>query len=355
MNHPSTFTESDYDTIGHRFKTGVTDPLDIYYASKEIDGLSPAPSGTYPLWGLRVAKFYRLHPRQFFYEPVSNYQLLLEVSRNNHYINEGGAPMYARVGEIIVVEVFESSNNPPLGYLPMPRPGEKSRGLHGMALTGGWKDLGECLQLRNSWGRKWGEEGYGWLSRSYAERYMTEAWLTQNVRFGPTFYKLKRIEDAQDAKAVKRIWMVENPRWRMRFKFNLSGHQIVLFDAYSMESNCPVDIIEIRNGNGFRICWAHLFHLTGGKPRVSVLKEFFVWPWFQRQGYGRKLEELACERARMWGSEKIQVYFHQADTATTPHKVAGYYFSKSCGYSKRYKISKLPNLTAIGEKSLSSG
>jgi GNAT superfamily N-acetyltransferase len=342
----------DHKKIAHRFSTGIQDPSEIYHACKEVDGF-PATPGTLLIWACRVLKFYRLNPRQFFYEPLSNYERLLDVARLNNHLHDGGAPIWALAGLSVTMEVFESCQNPPIGQLPLPQTGEKSRGLHCVRLTNGWKESGECLQFQNSWGSGWGDKGCGWLSRNYIDRYMTEAWLVQNVRFGLTMYKYANFMKAPDTRESKRIWMIENPRSRIRVKFNSSGHQSVLYNALSVESDCPVDVLEIRNGRGLRICWAHLFHLPGIEPRVSVLKEFFVWPWFRRQGYGRKLEEIACEQARMWGSKKIEVYFHQADTTAMSHRVAGYHFSKSCGYSKNYRDSKLPNLTAIGEKYLS--
>jgi GNAT superfamily N-acetyltransferase len=146
--------------------------------------------------------------------------------------------------------------------------------------------------------------------------------------------------------------MIENPQWREKFKFNGLAHKVFIYDTISVETQGMADVLEIRDGTGLRIAWAHLFHTSVNELPVTVVKEFYVWPWFRRQGYGTKLDEMVCERSRFVGSKAMRVYFHEADTIVTEHKYAGYHFSKKLGYQKTYKITNCPRLTAIAEKSL---
>lgn len=54
------------------------------------------------------------------------------------------------------------------GDIPMPKRGDKQEGGHAM-MTVGYDDAKKignekgALLIRNSWGREWGENGYGWL------------------------------------------------------------------------------------------------------------------------------------------------------------------------------------------------
>jgi GNAT superfamily N-acetyltransferase len=109
-----------------------------------------------------------------------------------------------------------------------------------------------------------------------------------------------------------------------------------------------VTVIELRTGEDFRLGWAMLFH---ERDRTSVLKELFVWPLFRRQGYGTIIEREAADIARIWESTKIQVYLHSVD-AFPGNRVAGSFFGRRAGYEWRWQRTTLPNLDAIGNKTL---
>jgi C1A family cysteine protease len=49
----------------------------------------------------------------------------------------------------------------------MPKPGEKPDGGHAV-LAVGYSDSSKCLILRNSWGSKWGANGYFYMPYAYA-------------------------------------------------------------------------------------------------------------------------------------------------------------------------------------------
>jgi C1A family cysteine protease len=73
------------------------------------------------------------------------------------------------------------------GEIPFPSPRENVRGGHAV-VAAGYDDAREirnpvdgavttgAFLVRNSWGRSWGEDGYGWLPYAYALRGLAEDW-----------------------------------------------------------------------------------------------------------------------------------------------------------------------------------
>lgn len=63
------------------------------------------------------------------------------------------------------------------GAIPLPEENERSLGRH-IALLVGFDDTSRRFRVRNSWGRQWGDQGYGWLPYSYLEKGLVEeSWL----------------------------------------------------------------------------------------------------------------------------------------------------------------------------------
>lgn len=62
------------------------------------------------------------------------------------------------------------------GRIAAPPAGSPARGRHAVLAIGHDPD---ALLIRNSWGRSWGLDGYGWLSNGYAELHVHEAWVIQ--------------------------------------------------------------------------------------------------------------------------------------------------------------------------------
>ncbi len=95
----------------------------------------------------------------------------------------------------------------------------------------------------------------------------------------------------------------------------------------------------------------HLYHLVDVRPRVSVAKEFFVWPHVRGLGYGRLLEDFAAARAKKWGSKKLRILLHEADDY--PGSVAmAKAFTTGAGYKWRWIFAQRPNVSAVADKSL---
>lgn len=322
----------------------------VYAICKQIDGY-PEVEGTPLIFGARVMVFDYLNERQAYYEPVSTYDELLNLTRINGRLLDGHAPFSALNRLLVAFRVFNSAYAAPPGALPLPDPGDPEVGAHAAAAGFGWAEAYKALYFKNSWGAGWGDRGYGFLSREYLDRYMVDAWLWRDARVGPSRFTLARLREASGPKEFAKAWMLENARRRWRFRHDGRGHRLHLYQTLS-HTGSPVDVIEVRDGRGRRLGWAYLHHCAGlPPPRASVLKELFVWPAFRRRGYGRLLEAIAAERARGWRSSEMRILFHEAD-AMPRNRQAGREFAGRTGYALKWRRQARPNLAAIGEKAL---
>jgi GNAT superfamily N-acetyltransferase len=317
-----------------RLNNLALDGHNVYRACKAIDGY-PEVEGTYNLMALRVMTFHLLSYRQTFYEPLSTYDELRELALMNELLLNGHAPFWALNKLTVCFRVFESIYKAPQGRVPLPANGEAEKGVHAVAIMGRFEDAGEVLRFANSWGTGWGDKGYGWLSREYLERYMVDAWVRRSARVGPSAFVHQKLTETDSAEDFAKVWMMQNPRWRQRFRYAGHGHVYCLYGTLSISGN-PVEVMEVRNGYGLRLGWAHLHHVAVQRPRTSVLTELFVWPSFRREGYGTLLEALACQRAKAWRSTNIKVFFHDVD-ALPRNRAAGRLFGIKAGYEWKWK------------------
>jgi GNAT superfamily N-acetyltransferase len=321
---------------------------EIFALQKEIDG-APTVYGSFPLAGLRVSTFLQQWQRQLFYEPLDSYDRILSVVQINNALRDGFAPVWCLSPIMVAFHVFESIFTAPQGRVSLPEPGEVASGAHAVTLTSGWEDSGETLEFDNWWGRGWGHNGRGFVSRAYLDRYLEEAWLQRDASVGPTAFKYHRLQNASSARDLVRAWMLPNPRWQWRFRHAGHGHQLVVYETLSMVDQCVVQVFEVRTGFGIRVGWGYLYHR--GWERTAVIKELFVWPSFRRRGYGTLLESIASANARDWGAERLHILFHAMDAQITV-RAAGRLFGEHAGYRWRWRKGSHPPVAAIGEKIL---
>ena len=71
--------------------------------------------------------------------------------------------------------VFDGINHPNNGVVPMPGENENYIGGHALCIVG-YDDTKKLFKFKNSWGRLWGESGYGYFHYDYIEDYMMDAW-----------------------------------------------------------------------------------------------------------------------------------------------------------------------------------
>ncbi len=333
----------------NEFDIRLSDPQILYAAGKALDN-HPDVEGTRSLAVCRAMAFFGLRSnRQFFYEPLNGFDQLRSVALNNARLYAAHAPRYLLDHVALEFRIFPSAYTAPAGRIPLPQADEHPVGYHAVSLIG-FANGGESLGFVNSWGRAWGDQGTGTLSREYWNAHSVEAWLSRYARWGPSAMTWNRLEHARDDREYAAVWGLENPRWRRRIRHNGRNHQLCLWETLSW-TECVAEVLEVRDALGFRLGWSELFHEPQGDGPATIVKELFVWPWVRRQGYGGLLLDWAEERARAFGSSQIVVLFHDFD-AVVPARAAGRELLQRAGYEWRWRPRGENTLAARGFKRL---
>jgi GNAT superfamily N-acetyltransferase len=314
---------------------------------KQIDR-DPSP-GAHLITGQRAAVFTCLHTKHFFYEPLSGYDAILRVMRMWPLIDDGSrAAADSLDGVQVSFHLFAGAYTAPQGRIPMPAPGEAPVDVHAVQIVGWQADGGELL-FRNSWGTGWGDRGYGVLTREYLERYLEDAFLVRRGWQGLTPAKARLIDSSARHVDFSRIWRAAGGATEEIFVYDHCRLRMIRTPTWSLEHQAWSDVIQLRDPFGFRLGWAMVTHPA---QAPSLITEIFVWPPFRRRGYGRLLETQAADAARRRGADRVDLYLHVADALVGPVRDAAHRFGLALGYSWNWTAGKLPNLAAIGRKSL---
>jgi C1A family cysteine protease len=84
---------------------------------------------------------------------------------------------------LAVLDWYSNSYLAPLGRIGLPGPTDRLLGRHAVLIVelDDESQPGECsLGFKNSWGRKWGDDGFGWLSAEYFMLYGRALWSLTN-------------------------------------------------------------------------------------------------------------------------------------------------------------------------------
>jgi C1A family cysteine protease len=74
------------------------------------------------------------------------------------------------------------------GVIPMPANPNKVLGGHAICCVG-FDDNKQLLKFKNSWSSKWGQNGYGYLTYEYADKYLLDAWSCFDLRIDAVKYR----------------------------------------------------------------------------------------------------------------------------------------------------------------------
>lgn len=95
-------------------------------------------------------------------------------------LNELRLSLHAKGPCVIGVNVFEGMLEPKAGIVPMPKRDETALSGHAICAVG-YDDVKKLIKFKNSWSKKWGKDGYGFLPYDYIEFYMMDAWSSVDI------------------------------------------------------------------------------------------------------------------------------------------------------------------------------
>ena len=164
-------------------------PRYVYSLCKQMDGI-PDEEGTYPRVAMKVLLKKGVCPERYWpyrphqrddHKPGADEQA--KIYRIQAYarirgLTEMKRSLVANGPFLAGVQVFEGwfeKNASRSGRIPMPGNGEEPAGGHAICIVG-YDETGAYFKFKNSWGRRWGDRGYGYLSFSYLQRYCMDAW-----------------------------------------------------------------------------------------------------------------------------------------------------------------------------------
>jgi GNAT superfamily N-acetyltransferase len=160
-------------------------------------------------------------------------------------------------GVLFAGEITRSWFNAPKGLIPMPNPNEEIIGSHAFYI-GGYNDHTGMFKFVNSWGTSWGDEGLGYLSYEYFEKFLIECWV--DFPFNVDLFKTQI--------------------------FQAQGGKVIFYRIIPSALHSQVHVIEVNDSNIIDYKgWAFGVEYEG----YLNIEELFVLPVYRRQGLATAL------------------------------------------------------------------
>jgi C1A family cysteine protease len=159
----------------------------VYEYARELDGEMTYEEGTYIRSAMQVITDKGVCPEDCWPyfphivgNPCPNADSLAEPYQEDGYwrisdIQAMKETLVANGPFVMSVEVYPSFFHHDHGIIPMPGPDEELEGGHAVCIVG-YDDDKQLLKFKNSWGKIWGDWGYGYFTYDYVKQYMWDAW-----------------------------------------------------------------------------------------------------------------------------------------------------------------------------------
>jgi len=173
-------------------------PRFLYDLCKKFDG-APSEEGTYPRIAMKVLLHYGVC-HESFWPYVAQKKGHPQAGADKDAL-KFKIKAYARIksqiemkrsllinGPFIAgVKVFESWFTKKVqnsGLIRMPKRNENPVGGHAICIVG-YDDKSNIFKFKNSWGARWGSDGYGYLPYAYMKEYCRDAWSATDLIENP--------------------------------------------------------------------------------------------------------------------------------------------------------------------------
>lgn len=341
-------------------------PRDGWLAAREL-GNEPELEWTFTVFldraiALEMFGEERLSGLDYLYEPLERWDEVIRTLRMTQWLLDGGVPPEMTFGLTAGLTLYESAFYTVDGRLPIPSPGERHKGRHSVAVVGTTEH--DELVFPNSWGREWGDDGFGYISRAYFEQYVDfvrasrPTWAGLSPAHGQKMHQLafqggRSQPERQD---FVEAWGTTPNRIRAK-TLHIAGlpHELRMRETVSARDGHPeLEIVELRRtlGTPTVIGRMHVLHSRVGP--MSAVEELFVRPQERRKGYGSVLEGAAHGLAARRGKSRLKLTLHESD-ALDAQASASRAFAASRGYRWHDRRSRRPNVVGFGTRVVAAG
>lgn len=200
------------------------------------------------------------------------------------------------------------------GVVQIPESNEKEVGLHSVCVIGYDDDLelvtddGNVnkgfLKFVNSWGEEWGDQGYGYLPYKYFnKKYLTEA-LVQSLGHPERLYLYKY--------NIRHNNVIMTIKIGFSVGLTLTHTNIIFFDLF--------------DNRNILVGW-----LISSKENQYAIEliDFFIWPDYRCNGYGKLLLEEYLNYERLKGHKNIYGWFSKDDNLSDGWYIVTKFFKEN--------------------------
>ncbi len=283
---------------------GITGRHGGWFYSRRLSGY-PELEWSYPVMTERTWMLSSRAPA-LFYEPLSDFD---QVRRAVYFSAElrGRGQNGPHVG--LGFKYFPSFYRTTTGRFPMPSPGQPPAGQHFVAIVG--SSGPDELIFGNSWGPRWGDSGYGYMTREYFDSHVSTAMVNWSSLTGPSDEMNGCIAARRAARSVRaedwiECWPTPNEFYGDQLLIDGVRYSAISWVVQSLESPSYVYVFELRNPR--RVVGRLHLYLPADDSGLPCIRELFIAPEVRRRGLGSVLEATAAEQAAELDFQEIEIW-----------------------------------------------